>query len=64
MKTIKVCPKCGSINIKGLARNFGAISTGNAFDSFKDKCMDCENTFIAEINVDELEEFRKDIKNE
>ncbi|MBN1941342.1 MAG: hypothetical protein JW772_04130 [Candidatus Diapherotrites archaeon] len=61
MKTIKVCSKCGSVNLKMATRPWLAshgITTGQY------ACMDCGFEGIAiEIDEKNLEKFRKELKD-
>ena len=59
MKRIKICPKCGSTNI-----TFTGIRTNY------DYCKDCgygknyhlENALFPEIDPENVEDFRKEVK--
>lgn len=57
MKYIKICPQCGSTNIKMPQAGMDLRLT------IKDKCIDCG--FIGnfpEVKKEKIEEFRKKIK--
>lgn len=56
-KFVKVCPKCGSTNVK--IPNAGLdISM-----SIPDMCIECNNRGIfSEVNIKGLESFRKKLK--
>ena len=57
MKYIKICPKCGSTNIKMPHAGMDLKMTS------KDECMECrEIGNFPEIEEDKIEEFRKKIK--
>ena len=58
MKHFKICPRCGSLNIGVPKRGFDLVS-------MQDFCKDCG--FIAnfpEVEIEKIEEFRKEIKKE
>jgi len=56
MAYVKICPKCGSINI-------GIPKRGMDLLDMQSLCKDCGNRGVfPEVEVDEVEEFRKAIK--
>jgi hypothetical protein len=58
-KFIKVCPKCGSINISYQTGAFGQLGERTFFD----RCNECQFMgMIPEIEKDKVEEFRKRLK--
>jgi hypothetical protein len=57
---IKVCPKCGSINISYQTGAFGQLGERTSFD----RCNECDFIgMIPEIEMNKLQYFRKKIKN-
>ena len=57
MKYIKICPRCGSTNIKIPHAGMDTKMT------FKDECVDCgEIGNFPEIEEDKADKFRKKIK--
>jgi hypothetical protein len=60
MKYIKICPKCGSINIAYQTGTFGQLGERTFFD----RCNECQfQGIIPEIKEENVQEFRKTLKN-
>ena len=60
---VKVCPKCGSTNIKNLIQNVGSFMSSGPFEAYQDHCLDCGNTgMFIEIEEKQLESFKKQLK--
>lgn len=59
MKQLKICPKCGSLNIAYQTGTYGQLGERTFFD----RCKDCGFMgIIPEINKEKVEEFRKELK--
>lgn len=58
-KFVKICPKCGSINISYQTGVFGQLGERTSFD----RCNDCDFIgMVPEIERDAIEDFRKKLK--
>jgi ribosomal protein L40E len=65
-KYVKICPKCGSINITPFSGIYAGITSGSAGSAGElliDKCRKCNyKGLIPEIKKSGIEKFRKNIK--
>ena len=58
MKRVKICTKCGSVNI-------GVPKQGIDLLNLESVCKDCGTKAVfPEIDIDEVEEFRKHLKDD
>lgn len=65
-KYVKICPKCGSLDISFDSLSLGQFDMRNG--SFEEYCLDCNygkyeyNAIFPQIKFDEIEIFRKKLK--